>query len=48
MIVRDCVRVFILEDPTFKRVFKFDPIDKDNINMPTPIDIYKDELIFGN
>ncbi len=28
VVLRDCVRVLLLEDPSFKRVFKFDAIDK--------------------
>lgn len=42
VIVRDCVRVFIMEDPSFKRVIKFDAIDAEHVNMPTPADIYND------
>lgn len=38
----------MLEDPSFKRVLKFDPIDPANVGMPTPAEIYQDELIFGN
>jgi hypothetical protein len=40
--------VFIIEDPAFKKIIKFDPINEENVSMPCPIDIYKDELIFGN
>jgi hypothetical protein len=42
------VRIYILEDPSYKRFIKFDPIDSEHTSMPCPIDIYKDELIFGN
>lgn len=48
VLLRDCVRVFMLEDPSYKRILKFDPIDAEHISMPSPIGIYKDELIFGN
>lgn len=42
VLLRDCVRVFMLEDPSYKRILKFDPIDAEHISMPCPIDIYKD------
>ena len=42
VIVRDCVRVLIMEDPSFKRVIKFDAIDEEHVNMPTPADIYNE------
>lgn len=48
VLLRDCVRVFMLEDPSYKKILKFDPIDQEHTSMPCPIDIYKDELIFGN
>jgi hypothetical protein len=42
VLVRDCVRVFILEDPSFKRVLKFDPIEPEHVGMPTPVDLYNE------
>lgn len=48
VVVRDCVRVLVLEDPSFKRVIKFDPIDAAHTAMPTPADLYQEELVFGN
>jgi len=41
-ILKDCVRIFIVEDPSYKRVIKFDAIDDDNLNMPTPVELYND------
>lgn len=41
VLLRDCVRCFVIEDPSFKKVISFDPIDEENIGMPCPIDIYK-------
>lgn len=42
VILKDCVRIFIVEDPSYKRVIKFDAIDDDNLNMPTPVELYND------
>lgn len=42
------MRIFIVEDPSYKRIIKFDAIDDDNLKMPTPVELYNDELIFGN
>jgi hypothetical protein len=48
VLVRDCVRCFVLEEPQAKKVIRFEPIYEENVHMPTPVDKYKDELIFGN
>ncbi len=49
VILRDCVKIFVLEELEVKRTIKFDPIDIENIRYPTPMDMYKmEEIVFGN
>lgn len=48
ILLRDCVHCYVVEDPTVKRIFKFEPINEESIYMPCPMDLYQKELIFGN
>jgi len=41
VILRDCIRCYILEEPIAKKVIKFDPIYEENVHMPCPVDLYK-------
>ena len=50
ILLRDCVIVCPWESMGEKKVIKFDPIDSENIHLPTPMLLSDRErtLIFGN
>lgn len=48
VVLRDCIRWFVVGDPQARKTIKFDPIYEENVQMPCPVEKYKDDLIFGN